>query len=198
MKKIMVIFGTRPEAIKMAPVILALRKDFNVVICVTTQHREMLYPFLELFAIKPDFDLDVMQQGQDLFDINSKVLLGMRDVLQKNIPDCVLVHGDTTTCMVAAMAAFYKKIPVGHVEAGLRTYNIYSPYPEEFNRQITSRIAALHFAPTELAKNNLISEGIKKDTIFVTGNTVIDALFAAIKKIHSDHKITYDIIKKFH
>jgi len=182
MVKILAVFGTRPEAIKMAPVILALGDNFDVKICVTAQHRQMLDQVLELFEITPDYDLDIMQPGQDLFDITSNVLLGVKKVLQIEEPDVVLVHGDTTTSMATAMAAFYLKIPVGHVEAGLRTYDINSPFPEELNRQITSRIATLHFAPTKISRQNLLDEKVLDSQIYVTGNTVIDALLSMVEK----------------
>ena len=182
MVKILAVFGTRPEAIKMAPVICALDDSFDVKICVTAQHRQMLDQVLELFEITPDYDLDIMQPGQDLFDITSNVLLGVKKVLQIEEPDVVLVHGDTTTSMATAMAAFYLKIPVGHVEAGLRTYDINSPFPEEFNRQITSRIATLHFAPTKISRQNLLDEKVPDSQIYVTGNTVIDALLSMVEK----------------
>ena len=182
MVKILAVFGTRPEAIKMAPVISALDDSFDVKICVTAQHRQMLDQVLELFEIVPDYDLDIMQPGQDLFDITSNVLLRIKKVFQIEKPDVVLVHGDTTTSMVAAMAAFYLKIPVGHVEAGLRTYDMNSPFPEEFNRQITSKIATLHFAPTKIARQNLLDEKVPDSQIYVTGNTVIDALLSIVEK----------------
>ncbi len=182
MVKILAVFGTRPEAIKMAPVIRALGDNFDVKICVTAQHRQMLDQVLELFEITPDYDLDIMQPGQDLFDITSNVLLGVKKVLQIEEPDVVLVHGDTTTSMATAMAAFYLKIPVGHVEAGLRTYNINSPFPEELNRQIISRIATLHFAPTKISRQNLLDEKVPDSQIYVTGNTVIDALLSMVEK----------------
>ena len=182
MVKILAVFGTRPEAIKMAPVIRALNDNFDVKICVTAQHRQMLDQVLELFEITPDYDLDIMQPGQDLFDITSNVLSGVKKVLQIEDPDVVLVHGDTTTSMAAAMAAFYLKIPVGHVEAGLRTYDINSPFPEELNRQITSRIATFHFAPTKIARQNLLDEKVPDGQIYVTGNTIIDALLSMVKK----------------
>jgi UDP-N-acetylglucosamine 2-epimerase (non-hydrolysing) len=180
--KILAVFGTRPEAIKMAPVIRALDNNFDVKICVTAQHRQMLDQVLELFEITPDYDLDIMKPGQDLFDITSNVLSGVKKVLQIEVPDIVLVHGDTTTSMATAMAAFYLKIPVGHVEAGLRTYDINSPFPEEFNRQITSRIATLNFAPTKISRQNLLDEKVPDSQIYVTGNTVIDALFSMVEK----------------
>jgi len=180
--KILAVFGTRPEAIKMAPVIRALDNNFDVKICVTAQHRQMLDQVLELFEITPDYDLDIMKPGQDLFDITSNVLSGVKKVLQIEEPDIVLVHGDTTTSMASAMASFYLKIPVGHVEAGLRTYDINSPFPEEFNRQITSRIATLNFAPTKISRQNLLDEKVPDSQIYVTGNTVIDALFSMVEK----------------
>jgi UDP-N-acetylglucosamine 2-epimerase (non-hydrolysing) len=185
MVKILAVFGTRPEAIKMAPVIQALSKKANVKICVTAQHREMLDQVLNLFGIIPDYDLDIMRPDQDLFDVTNHVLLGIKKVLLSECPDIVLVHGDTTTSMVAAMAAFYLKIPVGHVEAGLRTHNINSPFPEEFNRQITSKIATFHFTPTEIARQNLLDEKVGDDQIYVTGNTVIDALLSMIERARS-------------
>lgn len=186
MKKIMLVFGTRPEAIKMAPLVKEFQKhpeDFQTIVCVTGQHRQMLDQVLDIFEIKPDYDLDIMKAGQDLYDITSRVLLGMRDVLQECRPDVVLVHGDTTTSTAAALAAFYQQVPVGHVEAGLRTYNIYSPWPEEMNRQLTGRITTYHFAPTPLSKGNLLAEGIAESKISVTGNTVIDALYMVVDKI---------------
>jgi len=182
MVKILVVFGTRPEAIKMAPVIYALSKKANVKICVTAQHREMLDQVLELFEIIPDYDLDIMKPGQDLFNLTSDVLLGVKDILQSEHPNVVLVHGDTTTSMVVSIAAFYLQIPVGHIEAGLRTYNIYSPFPEEMNRQITSRIATYNFAPTEIARQNLLDEKVKDSQIYVTGNTIIDSLLFMLEK----------------
>lgn len=189
MKKIMLVFGTRPEAIKMAPLVKEFQKypeQCETIVCVTGQHREMLDQVLSLFEIVPDYDLNIMKQGQDLYDITSKILLGMREVLSQTKPDVVLVHGDTTTSMAVALAAFYRQIPVGHVEAGLRTHNIYSPWPEEMNRQITGRIAAYHFSPTPLSKQNLLNEGADDKHIYVTGNTVIDALYAVIDKIKND------------
>lgn len=182
--KILFIFGTRPEAIKTAPVIKKFKEDnlFDVKVCVTAQHRQMLDQVLNLFDIKPDFDLDLMKPNQDLYDITSKVLLGLRDIYKNYKPDLVFVHGDTTTTLGASLASFYQKIPVAHVEAGLRTYNIYSPFPEEINRQLASRIAKYHFAPTETAKKNLLKEGIDSSKIFVTGNTVIDALLEVAGK----------------
>ena len=177
-KKILIVFGTRPEAIKMCPLVLELKKrdSFDVKVCVTGQHRQMLDQVLSTFGVKPDFDLSIMKEKQDLFDITSSILEKMKNVLKQAAPDIVLVHGDTSTSFVAALCAFYLQIPVGHVEAGLRTYNIYSPFPEEFNRQCISNISAYNFAPTLTAKNNLIKEGKKLSSIFVTGNTVIDAM----------------------
>lgn len=186
MKKVMLIFGTRPEAIKMCPLVKEFQKDtinFKTVVCVTAQHREMLDQVLHVFDVKPEYDLNIMKQGQDLYDITSRVLLGLRDVLKKELPDIVLVHGDTTTSSAAALAAFYQQIPVGHVEAGLRTHNIYSPWPEEMNRQITNRIAVFHFAPTELSRRNLQREGVADGNIYVVGNTVIDALHLVLEQI---------------
>jgi len=182
MVKVLAVFGTRPEAIKMAPVVHALKLEADVKVCVTAQHREMLDQVLDLFEITPDYDLDIMKPGQDLFDVTSNVLLGIKKVLQSERPDIVLVHGDTTTSMATAMAAFYLQIPVGHVEAGLRTHNINSPFPEEFNRQLTSRITNFHFAPTEIARQNLLTENVENSKIYVTGNTVIDALLSMVEK----------------
>lgn len=189
MKKILLVFGTRPEAIKMAPLVKELLKfpdEFDTRVCVTAQHREMLDQVLDIFDIKPDYDLNIMKNGQDLFDITSNVIIGLKVVLDDFCPDIVLVHGDTTTSFAASLAAFYKKIKVGHVEAGLRTYNIESPWPEEANRQLTGVLADLHFAPTEKSRKNLISEFKKSDKIFVTGNTVIDALLHTVNKIEND------------
>lgn len=189
MKKIMLVFGTRPEAIKMAPLVKEFQKHpdtFQTLVCVTGQHREMLDQVLKIFEITPDYDLNIMKQGQDLYDVTARVLLGMRDVLKEAHPDVVLVHGDTTTSTAAALAAFYQQIPVGHVEAGLRTHNIYSPWPEEMNRQITGRIATYNFAPTLLSKQNLLRENVNPDSILVTGNTVIDALRQVVSKIKRD------------
>ena len=189
---IMLVFGTRPEAIKMAPLVKEFQKypnKFNTIVCVTGQHREMLDQVLNLFEIIPDYDLNIMKQGQDLYDVTTKVLLGMRNVLSEAHPDIVLVHGDTTTSTAAALAAFYQQIPVGHVEAGLRTYNIYSPWPEEMKRQITGRIATLHFAPTQLSRENLLAESVSDNKIFVTGNTVIDALYWVVNKIKTDENL---------
>ena len=196
MKKIMLVFGTRPEAIKMAPLAIELKRNkeiFETSICVTGQHREMLDQVLNIFEIKPDYDLNIMKHGQDLYDVTSRVLMGMREVLQKERPDVVLVHGDTTTSTAAALAAFYQQIPVGHVEAGLRTHNIYSPWPEEMNRQLTGRITTYHFSPTPLSRQNLLDEGVSEDKIIVTGNTVIDALHWVLKKINSDHDLQTSI-----
>lgn len=188
----MLVFGTRPEAIKMAPLVKEFQKypnDFETIVCVTGQHREMLDQVLYLFEIIPDYDLNIMKQGQDLYDVTSRVLLGMRDILKKVKPDVVLVHGDTTTSTAAALAAFYQQIPVGHVEAGLRTHDIYSPWPEEINRQITGRIATYNFAPTVLSRENLLAENVDERKILITGNTVIDALHWVTKKIDSDKKL---------
>lgn len=187
-KKLLFVFGTRPEAIKMAPLIQACQKQreaFDVKVCVTAQHRQMLDQVLELFQIIPDFDLDLMKPNQDLYDITGNVLLGLRDILKQSNPDVVLVHGDTTTTMAASLAAYYQQIDVAHIEAGLRTHNIYSPYPEEINRQITGRIAKYHFAPTETAKQNLLSEGVKLENVFVVSNTVIDALLQVSKRVQT-------------
>ena len=188
----MIVFGTRPEAIKMAPLIKEFQKNtksFQTIVCVTGQHREMLDQVLQLFEITPDYDLNIMKQGQDLYDVTARVLVGMRDVLKEAQPDVVLVHGDTTTSTAAALAAFYQQIPVGHVEAGLRTHNIYSPWPEEMNRLITGRIATYNFAPTELSRQNLLKENISDSMITVTGNTVIDALYWVVNKIRTDKKL---------
>jgi UDP-N-acetylglucosamine 2-epimerase (non-hydrolysing) len=188
MKKIMLVFGTRPEAIKMCPLVKEFQKypnDFETIVCVTGQHREMLDQVLRIFEVTPDYDLNIMKQGQDLYDVTARVLTGMRDVLNEVKPDVVLVHGDTTTSTAAALAAFYQQIPVGHVEAGLRTHNIYSPWPEEMNRQITGRIATYNFSPTPLSESNLKEEKAQGQ-IFVTGNTVIDALHMVVDKLNSD------------
>ena len=188
MKKIMLVFGTRPEAIKMCPLVKEFQKyphDFETIVCVTGQHREMLDQVLTIFDVKPDYDLNIMKQGQDLYEVTARVLTGMRDVLNEVRPDVVLVHGDTTTSTAAALAAFYQQIPVGHVEAGLRTHNIYSPWPEEMNRQITGRIATYNFAPTPLSEKNLLDEKAQGQ-IFVTGNTVIDALHMVVNKLKND------------
>lgn len=192
MKKVMLVFGTRPEAIKMAPLVKEFQKyssDFITQVCVTGQHREMLDQVLKLFEIIPDYDLNIMKQGQDLYDVTARVLVGMRDVLKEAQPDVVLVHGDTTTSTAAALAAFYQQIPVGHVEAGLRTHNIYSPWPEEMNRQITGRIAAYNFAPTPLSRENLLKENVDEKSVFVTGNTVIDALHTVVAKVKGDKEL---------
>ena len=208
MKHIMLVFGTRPEAIKMAPLVKELQKhpdEFETTVCVTGQHREMLDQVLRIFDIVPDYDLNIMQQGQDLYDITSRVILGMRDVFKQYKPDVVLVHGDTTTSTATALAAFYQQIPVGHVEAGLRTHNIYSPWPEEMNRQITGRIATYNFSPTPLSRNNLQQENARGN-IYVTGNTVIDALHMVVDRLQNDstlakeqevilQKAGYDVIR---
>lgn len=194
----MLVFGTRPEAIKMAPLVKEFQKypeKFKTIVCVTGQHREMLDQVLRIFDIQPDYDLNIMKQGQDLYDVTAKVLIGMRDVLKETQPDIVLVHGDTTTSTAAALAAFYQQIPVGHIEAGLRTHNIYSPWPEEVNRQITGRIATYHFAPTSLSKDNLLQEGISGEQIIVTGNTVIDALYMVVEKIKNDGILSCELEK---
>lgn len=188
----MLVFGTRPEAIKMAPLVKAFQKrshEFKTIVCVSGQHREMLDQVLNLFEIKPDYDLNIMKVGQDLYDVTSGVLMGMRDVLEKATPDFIMVHGDTTTSAAAALAAYYKRIPVGHVEAGLRTNDIYSPWPEEVNRQIIGRIATYHFTPTRLSYENLIKENVESDKIYITGNTVIDALYQVLDKIKGDNKL---------
>ncbi len=197
MKKIMLIFGTRPEAIKMAPLVKALQSDkrFETIVTVTGQHRQMLDQVLDLFDITPHHDLNIMKPGQDLYDVTSRILTGMRDILVKENPDMVLVHGDTSTSTAAALASFYARIPVGHVEAGLRTYNIYSPWPEEINRQLTGRIATLHFSPTRLSEKNLTGEGVDNEMIAVTGNTVIDALQSVIEKIDNDNNLETDVRK---
>ena len=197
MKKVMLVFGTRPEAIKMCPLVKEFQKnndEFETIVCVTGQHREMLDQVLRIFEIKPDYDLNIMKQGQDLYDVTARVLTGMRDVLKECKPDVVLVHGDTTTSMAAALAAFYQQIPVGHVEAGLRTHNIYSPWPEEMNRQITGRVATYDFAPTPLSEKNLIEEKAQ-GKIYVTGNTVIDALHMVVEKLHSDKALADEQVK---
>lgn len=198
MKKIMLVFGTRPEAIKMAPLVKEFQKypdNFETIVCVTGQHRQMLDQVLSLFEISPDYDLDIMKQGQDLYDVTACVLTGMRDILKEAQPDVVLVHGDTSTSTAAALAAFYQQIPVGHVEAGLRTHNIYSPWPEEINRQITGRIATYNFAPTALSKSNLLKENINLDSILITGNTVIDALHQVVSKIKNDGSLNLELSK---
>ena len=192
----MLVFGTRPEAIKMAPLVKEFQKHpdtFKTIVCVTGQHRQMLDQVLQLFEITPDYDLNIMKQGQDLYDVTARVLTGMRDVLKEAQPDVVLVHGDTTTSTAAALAAFYQQIPVGHVEAGLRTHNIYSPWPEEMNRQITGRIATYNFAPTPLSKANLLREAVAEESITVTGNTVIDALYWVVNKIKEDKALNSEL-----
>lgn len=213
MKKIMLVFGTRPEAIKMAPLVKEFQKypeEFETIVCVSGQHREMLDQVLQLFEIEPDFDLNIMKQGQDLYDITSRILLGMRDVFEKVTPDVVLVHGDTTTSTSAALAAFYKQIPVGHVEAGLRTHNIYSPWPEEMNRLLTSRMATYNFSPTPLSQQNLLDEAVNPESIIVTGNSVIDALHFVVHKLETnielesairtqllDHGLSFELIEQW-
>ena len=196
MKKVMLVFGTRPEAIKMAPLVKEFQKypeSFETIVCVTGQHREMLDQVLNIFDINPDFDLNIMKQGQDLYDVTARVLTGMRDIFKECRPDVVLVHGDTTTSTAAALAAFYQQIPVGHVEAGLRTHNIYSPWPEEINRQITGRIAAFDFAPTPLSRDNLLKENVSDSQITVTGNTVIDALYWVVDKIKTNASLDKEL-----
>ena len=198
-KKVMLVFGTRPEAIKMAPLVKCLQQrqeEFEAIVCVTGQHREMLDQVLKIFDITPDYDLNIMKVGQDLYDVTTRVLQGMRDVLKEVKPDVVLVHGDTTTSTAAALAAFYQQITVGHVEAGLRTYNIYSPWPEEMNRQITDRISTLDFAPTPLSRQNLLNEGVGDEHIFVTGNTVIDALHIVVNKIKSNSELNETLSRR--
>ena len=200
MKKILLVFGTRPEAIKMAPLVKAFQKDtehFETRVCVTAQHRQMLDQVLEVFGITPEYDLNIMAPNQDLYDITAKVLMGLREVLKDFRPDTVLVHGDTTTSMAASLAAFYMQIPVGHVEAGLRTYNMLSPWPEEMNRQVTDRICTYYFAPTEQSKKNLLQENIDEKKIFITGNTVIDALLMAVDIISSTPGMEEKIAKEF-
>lgn len=196
MKKILLVFGTRPEAIKMAPLVKEFEKhpeEFKTIVAVTGQHRQMLDQVLKLFEINPDYDLNIMKQGQDLYDVTSRVLIGMREVIKTVAPDLVLVHGDTTTSTAAALAAFYQQIPVGHIEAGLRTHNIYSPWPEEMNRQITGRIAEYHFAPTSVSCENLLNEGIAEEKIIITGNTVIDALYWVIDKIKKSDSLSNEL-----
>lgn len=198
MKKIMIVFGTRPEAIKMAPLVKEFQKysqKFKIICCVTGQHREMLDQVLDIFDIKPDYDLNIMHKDQDLYDVTSRVLMGMRNILKEIKPDVVFVHGDTTTSTTTALAAFYQQIAVGHIEAGLRTHNIYSPWPEEMNRQITGRLASFHFTPTSLSKQNLIDEGVKDDKIEVTGNTVIDALHLVVQKIKNNEDLKKKLAK---
>ena len=196
MKKVMLVFGTRPEAIKMAPLVKEFQKQpkrVETVVCVTGQHREMLDQVLKIFDIKPDYDLNIMKQGQDLYDVTARVLTCMRDVLKEVKPDVVLVHGDTTTSTAAALAAFYQQIPVGHVEAGLRTHNIYSPWPEEMNRLLTGRLATYHFSPTPLSRNNLIKESVDDRNIIITGNTVIDALYWVVDKIKNNKELDNEL-----
>ena len=196
MKKVMLVFGTRPEAIKMAPLVKEFQKQpkrVETVVCVTGQHREMLDQVLKIFDIKPDYDLNIMKQGQDLYDVTARVLTGMRDVLKEVKPDVVLVHGDTTTSTAAALAAFYQQIPVGHVEAGLRTHNIYSPWPEEMTRLLTGRLATYHFSPTPLSRNNLIKESVDDRNIIITGNTVIDALYWVVDKIKNNKELDNEL-----
>ncbi len=195
-KRVLIVFGTRPEAIKMSPLVIKMKQHpelFDTVVCVSGQHREMLHQVLDIFEITPDYDLDIMKEGQDLYDVTSRVLLGMRDVIAEVKPDIVAVHGDTTTSTAAALAAFYARVPVAHVEAGLRTNDIFNPWPEEINRQITSRIARYNFAPTELSRENLLKENVEPEKIFVTGNTVIDALFIGIDKIKGSEAIRKDV-----
>lgn len=197
MKKIMLVFGTRPEAIKMAPLVKEFQRypdRYKTIVCVTGQHRQMLDQVLELFEITPDYDLNIMKQGQDLYDVTARILTGMRDVFASERPDLLLVHGDTSTSTAAALSAFYAQIPVGHVEAGLRTHDIYSPWPEEMNRQITGRIATLHFSPTTTSQDNLIAENVNTDNIVVTGNTVIDALKSVVAKIEEDPALERKLI----
>ena len=196
MKTVLLVFGTRPEAIKMCPLVKEFQKYpeyFHTLVCVTGQHREMLDQVLRIFEVTPDFDLNIMKQGQDLYDVTSRVLVGLRDVLKETNPDIVFVHGDTTTSTAAALAAFYQQIPVAHIEAGLRTYNIYSPWPEEMNRQITSRIATYNFAPTSLSKQNLLQENVNEGSIAVTGNTVIDALYMVVDKIKKNTTLSREL-----
>ncbi len=196
MKTVMLVFGTRPEAIKMCPLVKEFQKypeDFKTIVCVTGQHREMLDQVLKIFDVAPDYDLNIMKQGQDLYDVTSRVMLGLRDVLKEVKPDVVFVHGDTTTSTAAAIAAFYQQIPVAHIEAGLRTHNIYSPWPEEVNRQLTSRIATYNFAPTPLSKSNLLQENVDERSITVTGNTVIDALYIVVDKIKNDANLSKEL-----
>ena len=198
MKKILLVFGTRPEAIKMAPLVkefLKYPKDFKTIVCVTGQHREMLDQVLGIFEITPDYDLMIMKQGQDLYDVTAKVLVGMRDILKEVNPDIVFVHGDTSTSTATALASYYQQIPVAHIEAGLRTNDIYSPWPEEMNRQITARIATYHFSPTSLSKQNLLTENVKNEQIIVTGNTVIDGLYLVLQKIKSSNRLNDELEK---
>ncbi len=198
-QKVLLVFGTRPEAIKMAPLVIALQKreDLQVEVCVTAQHREMLDQVLSLFSLTPDYDLDLMQPGQDLYDITTRAIMGLRDVFAESKPDLVLVHGDTTTTFASSLAAFYQRIKVGHVEAGLRTGDIYSPWPEECNRKLTGALTSLHFAPTQRAQDNLLKENVAPDTVFVTGNTVIDALIQVEQKIANDAQLNSELSAKF-
>jgi len=198
MKKILIVFGTRPEAIKMAPLVKEFQKNigaFETKVCVTAQHREMLDQVLEIFEIIPDYDLNIMKAGQDLYDVTASVLLGIKEVLHEFKPDIVFVHGDTSTTFTTALACFYSKIDVAHIEAGLRTYDIYSPWPEEANRQITSKLAKYHFAPTSTSENNLFNEGIRKENILVTGNTVIDALVQTVNQIEQNYQLKNELIQ---
>ena len=198
MKKVMLVFGTRPEAIKMAPLVKEFQKQpeqVETVVCVTGQHREMLDQVLRIFDIHPDYDLNIMKQGQDLYDVTAHVLTGLRDVLKEVKPDVVLVHGDTTTSTASALAAFYQQILVAHIEAGLRTHNIYSPWPEEMNRLLTGRLATYHFSPTPFSRNNLIKESVDDRNIIVTGNTVIDALYWVVDKIKNDKVLDSELVK---
>lgn len=198
--KILSVFGTRPEAIKMAPLIKELEKypgKFKSVVCVTAQHRQMLDQVLDLFEIKPDYDLDIMKQGQDLFDITTSVILGLRPVLKEEMPDLILIHGDTTTALAASLAAYYCRIPVGHVEAGLRTGNKYAPFPEEINRKIAGILSEIHFAPTASARLNLLREGIKDSSIHVTGNTVVDALLSVVEKLQQNSAVSHGLDQHF-
>lgn len=196
---ILLVFGTRPEAIKMLPLFneLKINPEFNVSICVTGQHKDMLYPVLQLFEVEPDFDLDIMKSGQDLTDITTRILVGLKNLFKNYTPDLVLVHGDTTTTFSTSLACFYNKIEIGHIEAGLRTYNLYSPWPEEANRRLTSVLSSLNFAPTEMAKDNLLQEKCNIDNIFVTGNTVIDALHYVVNKIEKNDDINTEISNNF-
>lgn len=197
--KVLTVFGTRPEAIKMAPVVKALQQDsgFEVKVCVTAQHRQMLDQVLSLFDIKPDFDLDIMKPGQDLFDVTCNVLLGLKAILAQEKPDIILVHGDTTTTLAASLAAYYSRIPLGHVEAGLRTGDKHAPFPEEINRKVAGALTDLHFSPTETARKNLIAEGVPDTTIFVTGNTVLDALLSVVERVRNDSVIRKNMLVRF-
>ena len=198
MKKLLLVFGTRPEAIKMARLVIEFKKypkEFETLVCVTGQHRQMLDQVLNLFEIVPDYDLNIMMKGQDLYDITTRVLMGMREVLIQSKPDVVFVHGDTTTSTISSLAAFYQQIPVAHIEAGLRTHNIFSPWPEEMNRQLTGRLATYHFAPTILSKNNLMLENVSTEAIIVTGNTVIDALHSVLMKIDTDTTVENSVLQ---